>query len=110
MGWGMLRRLVSKGGSLFSGMVLGSRIRDLTGGFNAWNRTVFQKVDLAQVLSTGYCFQIELKYRAALNGLSWIEVPIIFKDRVHGQSKMTGQIALEAVRNVLILPRRVKRG
>ena len=108
--WDMLRRLVSRGGSLFSRIVLGSGIRDLTGGFNAWNRTVFQKVDLAKILSTGYCFQIELKYRAVLNGFSWVEVPILFKDRVHGRSKISGGIALEAVRNVLVLPRRVVHG
>jgi dolichol-phosphate mannosyltransferase len=110
VGWGMVRRLISRGGSLFSRVVLGSKIRDLTGGFSAWNSTVFRKVNLAEILSTGYCFQIELKYRAALKGFSWIEIPIIFKDRVHGQSKMTGQIAVEAVRNVLALQRRVKRG
>ncbi len=108
--WDMLRRLVSRGGSLFSRIVLGSGIRDLTGGFNAWNRTVFQKVDLAKILSTGYCFQIELKYRAVLNGFSWVEVPILFKDRVHGRSKISGGIALEAVRNVLGLPWRVVHG
>ena len=108
--WGVLRGLVSRGGSLFSRIVLGSGIRDLTGGFNAWNRTVFQKVDLAEILSTGYCFQIELKYRAALNGYSWVEVPILFKNRLYGQSKMSGGIALEAVRNVLVLPRRVAHG
>ena len=108
--WGVLRGLVSRGGSLFSRIVLGSGIRDLTGGFNAWNRTVFQKVDLAEILSTGYCFQIELKYRAALNGYSWVEVPILFKNRLYGRSKMSGGIALEAVRNVLVLRRRVAHG
>ena len=63
--WGMLRKARFQGGIAFSRIVLGSGICDLTGGFNAWNRTVFQKVDLAEILSTGYCFQIELKYRAA---------------------------------------------
>lgn len=108
--WRMLRSLVSRGGSLFSRLVLGSGIRDLTGGFNAWNRRVFQKVDLAEILSAGYCFQIELKYRAVLNGFSWVEVPILFRDRVHGRSKMSGKIALEAVWNVLVLPWRIARG
>ena len=108
--WGVLRGLISRGGSLFSRIVLGSGIRDLTGGFNAWNRRVFRKVDLAEIFSTGYCFQIELKYRAALNGCSWVEVPILFKDRVYGRSKMSGGIALEALRNVLVLRRRVAHG
>jgi dolichol-phosphate mannosyltransferase len=109
-GWGTLRKLISRGGTLFSRIMLGVRMRDLTGGFNAWNRAVFRKVNLAEILSNGYCFQIELKYRAASNGFSWIEIPILFRDRVHGRSKMSGRIALEAVRTVLVLPRRLKRG
>ena len=108
--WCMLRRLLSRAGSLYARIVLGSPIRDLTGGFNAWNRAVFEKVDLADIRSTGYCFQIELKYRAVLNGFSWVEVPILFKDRVHGRSKISGAIAMEAMRNVLLLPLRVARG
>ena len=109
-GWGILRVLISRGGSLYSRIVLHSSIRDLTGGFNAWNRAVLTGVDLPQIRSNGYCFQIELKYRATLRGFSWVEVPIVFRDRVYGESKMSGRIILEAMRNVLVLPRTANHG
>lgn len=109
-GWGLPRKFVSRGGSLFSRAVLGMKLHDLTGGFNAWNRRVLEKIGLDQIISTGYCFQIELKYRAALLGFTTCELPIIFVDRKYGESKMSGAIFWEAVKNVIILRRKVKRG
>jgi dolichol-phosphate mannosyltransferase len=108
--WGIWRRMLSRGGSLFARAVLHSGISDLTGGFNAWRRGVFKRVDLSKIISRGYCFQIELKYRATLEHLSWTEVPIVFRDRIYGASKMTVRIALEALRNVLLLPHLVHHG
>lgn len=101
--WSPVRRVVSKAGSLFARIVLRSPIHDLTGGFNAWNRRVFQRVGLSEIISEGYCFQIEVKYRAMREQFSWTEIPITFKDRVSGRSKMTARIALEAVKTVLLL-------
>lgn len=108
--WSLGRRVLSRGGSLFAKVVLRTGISDLTGGFNVWRRGVFERVDLSKIISRGYGFQIELKYRAARARLSWTEVPIIFRDRTYGTSKMTARIALEALRNVLLLPRVVQHG
>jgi len=109
VGWGPLRRFISLGGSLFSRIVLGIGIHDLTGGFNAWNTRIFEKVPLSGVISTGYCFQIELKYRALLAGFTCREMPIVFEDRKYGESKMSKEIFLEAVKNVILLRKRVPR-
>lgn len=95
--WGRLRRFVSWGGSLYSRLVLGVPIRDLTGGFNGFRRQTLLGLGLGDVTSTGYCFQIELKYRAMRRGFRMVEGPIVFPDRVHGSSKMSGPIVLEAI-------------
>ena len=98
--WGPLRRFVSWGGSVYARTILGVPLRDLTGGFNGYRREVLEAIDLASVQSTGYCFQIELKYRALRRGFRVVELPIVFPDRVHGQSKMNSAIFLEAVIHV----------
>lgn len=96
-GWGPGRHLLSKGGSLYSRTLLGLRVRDLTSGFKAFRREVLQAIDLDQVQSEGYSFQIELTYRAVQKGFRVAEVPIVFVDRRAGQSKMSRRIFVEAV-------------
>ena len=95
--WGALRRLVSRGGSWYARVLLGVPVRDLTGGFKVFNRRVLEGIDLAGVHADGYGFQIELTYRAVQAGFGVTEVPIRFRERREGQSKMTARIALEAV-------------
>jgi dolichol-phosphate mannosyltransferase len=94
--WSALRRLVSRGGSLYASVVLGLRIRDLTGGFKCFSREVLEGIDLPSVRSKGYAFQVELTYRAVRAGYRVVEVPIVFRDRQVGQSKMHWGIAREA--------------
>ena len=96
-GWGPFRNLLSKGGSLYSRTILGLDIRDLTSGYKAFRRTVLESIHLDEVRSEGYSFQIELTYRAVLKGFRVAEVPIVFVDRRVGQSKMSGNVFLEAV-------------
>jgi dolichol-phosphate mannosyltransferase len=98
--WGLGRRIVSAGGSLYARTLLGLRIRDMTGGFRCFRRAVLESVDLDTVDTRGYAFQIELTYRAVRMGFKVAEVPIIFADRTKGKSKMTRAIFLEAVRKV----------
>jgi dolichol-phosphate mannosyltransferase len=95
--WGLLRRLVSRGGGLYARRILGIDIRDLTGGFKCFRREVLEAIDLPSVRSEGYVFQIELTYRAILAGFRIREIPIVFQDRAAGSSKMSAQIALEAI-------------
>ena len=95
--WGLGRRLLSRGGSLYARAILGVPVRDLTGGFKCFRRKVLQGIDLGSVRSTGYAFQIELTYRAIRRGFSVVEVPITFVDRRVGQSKMSGAIVGEAL-------------
>lgn len=102
-GWGRFRHFLSKGGSLYSRTILGLEVRDLTSGYKAFRRTVLESINLDEVRSEGYSFQIELTYRAVLQGFRVAEVPIVFVDRRAGQSKMSGNIFLEAVLMVLRL-------
>jgi dolichol-phosphate mannosyltransferase len=95
--WGPLRRLISAGGSAYARMVLGLRVRDLTGGFKCFRREVLEAIDFDRVRSQGYAFQVELTYRAVQAGFRVVEVPIVFRDRQHGQSKMSWRIAAEAM-------------
>lgn len=95
--WGALRRLVSRGGSLYARGVLGVPIHDLTGGFKAWRREALEEIDFSQIDSRGYAFQVEMTYRALLAGCRVVEVPIRFTDRDRGSSKMSRAIFLEAV-------------
>jgi dolichol-phosphate mannosyltransferase len=94
--WGLLRKIISRGGGFYARTILGFPLNDWTGGFNAWTRRVLEKIDLDSVRSEGYSFQIELKYRSLKAGFHGIEVPIVFEDRRVGKSKMSFRIVLEA--------------
>ena len=98
--WGLGRKLISRGGSLYARTILGVRVRDLTGGFKCFRRAVLEAIDLRSVECSGYAFQIELTYRALRKGFTIVEVPIVFADRRVGQSKMSRRIVLEAMRKV----------
>lgn len=98
--WGLGRKLLSRGGSLYARTILGVGVRDLTGGFKCFRREVLEAIDLASVECSGYAFQIELTYRALRRGFRVVEVPIVFADRRVGRSKMSRRIVLEAVRKV----------
>lgn len=99
-GWSALRNFISKGGSLYSRVVLGCPIKDLTGGFNMWRKETLEKINLDSIISKGYSFQIEMKYKAYKAGCSVKEIPIVFPDRVAGVSKMSGGIFMEALKAV----------
>ena len=101
--WGLIRRLVSRGGSLYARLVLGVGIRDLTGGFKCFRRRVLETIDLDAIAARGYGFQIEGTYRALRAGFRVVEIPITFADRRVGESKMSGAIVLEAMRQVPVL-------
>jgi dolichol-phosphate mannosyltransferase len=95
--WGLLRRFISEGGSTYARIVLGLRVKDLTGGFKCFRRDVLEAIDFEGVRSRGYAFQVELTYRAVQAGFRVVEVPIVFRDREHGESKMHWKIAVEAI-------------
>jgi len=95
--WGLLRRAVSAGGSLYARLLLGVGVHDLTGGFKCYRRTVLETIDLGAISSKGYAFQIETTYRALRAGFRVVEVPITFVDREQGGSKMSRRIVLEAI-------------
>lgn len=95
--WGLLRRFISEGGSTYARLVLGLRVRDLTGGFKCFRREVLEAIHFDSVRSQGYAFQVELTYRAVQAGFRVVEVPIVFRDRQRGQSKMSWRIAAEAM-------------
>jgi dolichol-phosphate mannosyltransferase len=101
--WGIFRRVVSRGGSLFARVVLGLPANDLTGGFKAWRASTLAQVDFAGVHAGGYVFQVEMTYRAQRGGARIREVPITFRDRRVGQSKMSRRIIVEALVVVLQL-------
>jgi dolichol-phosphate mannosyltransferase len=95
--WGLLRRVISEGGSTYARLVLGLNVRDLTGGFKCFRREVIEAIHFAGVRSQGYAFQVELTYRAVQAGFRVVEVPITFRDRQQGTSKMSWRIAAEAM-------------
>jgi dolichol-phosphate mannosyltransferase len=97
LNWGLRRKLVSRGGSLYARTILGVPIHDLTGGFKCFRREALEALDLSTVRASGYAFQIELTYRALRRGFKVSEIPIIFEDRRVGKSKMSRAIFLEAV-------------
>jgi dolichol-phosphate mannosyltransferase len=101
--WGLVRRAISYGGSLYARVLLGVRVRDLTGGFKCFRREVLESLPLDEVRSRGYAFQIELTYRALRRGFRVREIPIRFTDRVVGGSKMSRAIVLEAIWKVPLL-------
>jgi dolichol-phosphate mannosyltransferase len=95
--WGLLRRIVSAGGSFYAQVLLGANIHDLTGGFKCYRRAVLEAIDLDAIHSKGYAFQIETTYRALRAGFRVVEVPITFVDREVGGSKMSKTIVVEAI-------------
>jgi dolichol-phosphate mannosyltransferase len=95
--WGALRRGISRGGSRYARAVLGVDIRDLTGGFKCFRREVLEAIDLDAVDTRGYAFQVEMTYRAIELGFRVAEIPIVFRDRREGESKMTASIVAEAI-------------
>jgi dolichol-phosphate mannosyltransferase len=95
--WGVLRRVVSAGGSFYARLLLGVSVRDLTGGFKCYRRTVLETIDLDAIHSKGYAFQIETTYRTLRQGFGVVEVPITFADREVGGSKMSKAIVAEAI-------------
>jgi dolichol-phosphate mannosyltransferase len=95
--WGLVRRLLSRGGSWYARAILRVPVRDLTGGFKCLRRDVLEAIDLDRIHADGYGFQIEITYRAIQAGFRVLELPIRFRERRVGASKMTALIALEAV-------------
>ena len=108
--WGRVRRFISLGGNIYAQVWLGSRLRDLTGGFKCFRSRVLETVDLDAIGSRGYAFQIETTYRVVRAGFTVVEVPIAFTDREHGTSKMNGAIVVEAVWKVPLLRLRALAG
>jgi dolichol-phosphate mannosyltransferase len=107
--WGLFRRLLSRGGSLYARVLLGVPVHDLTGGFKCFRRETLEGIDYADTHADGYGFQIELTYRARRRGFRVREIPIVFRDRERGTSKMTARIALEAIWKVPALRFRRRR-
>ncbi len=95
--WGAVRRFISRGGSAYARTALGLDVRDLTGGFKVIRREVLEAIDLDAISSLGYAFQVEVTYRAIKAGFSVVEVPIVFRDRREGNSKMSKAIVAEAM-------------
>jgi dolichol-phosphate mannosyltransferase len=108
--WGPLRRSISRGGSTYARIMLGVRVHDLTGGFKCIRRQVLEAIDLDSIDAKGYAFQIEITYRAISGGFRVVEVPIVFRDRRVGNSKMSGAIFAEAIWRVPALRFRRGRG
>jgi dolichol-phosphate mannosyltransferase len=101
--WGLVRRFISAGGSWYARALLGANVRDLTGGFKCYRRTVLETIDLDAIHSKGYAFQIETTYRALRKGFRVVEIPITFVDREAGGSKMSRSIVAEAIWKVPLL-------
>jgi dolichol-phosphate mannosyltransferase len=101
--WGAVRRGISRGGSAYARIALGLPVQDLTGGFKCFRREVLEAIDLDSVRSRGYAFQVEMTYRAVGLGFEVVEVPIVFRDRQAGASKMSRSIVLEAIWRVPLL-------
>jgi dolichol-phosphate mannosyltransferase len=95
--WGPMRRFISRGGSTYSRLALGLPVRDLTGGFKCYRRQVLETINLDTIEARGYAFQVETTYRAIRAGFRVVEIPITFKDRADGSSKMSRSIVAEAM-------------
>jgi dolichol-phosphate mannosyltransferase len=108
--WGLVRRAISRGGCLYAQALLGLPLRDLTGGFKCYRRSVLETIDLERIYAKGYAFQIETTYRAIRAGFRVAEVPITFVDREVGGSKMSRSIVLEAAWRVPLLRARALLG
>lgn len=105
--WGLLRRSISRGGSTYARIVLGLPVRDLTAGFKCFRREVLEAIDLDSVESRGYAFQVEMTYRAIRQGFDVVEIPIVFRDRRQGSSKIDRSVIIEAIWRVPLLRLRV---
>jgi dolichol-phosphate mannosyltransferase len=101
--WGPLRRAISRGGSVYARAVLGVEVHDLTGGFKCFRREVLEAIDLDRIATHGYAFQVEMTYRAIRRGFRVVEVPIVFRERRVGKSKMDLSIVAEAVWHLPLL-------
>lgn len=100
--WPRRRAFLSRGGNTYTRLVTGIGVRDATGGYRAFRRRVLESLDLTSVASQGYCFQVDLAWRAVRAGFRVVEVPIDFVDRVAGTSKMSGSIVREALWRVTV--------
>ena len=98
--WGLTRKVISRGGCFYAQTILGLPLHDLTGGFKCFRRRVLETIDLQNIDTAGYGFQIEMTYRAHKLGFKIAELPIIFVDRKVGESKMSNDIVFEAMKNV----------
>ena len=98
--WPMRRELLSRGGNLYTRLLLGMPVRDATAGYRLFRRTTLERIALDEVLSLGYVFQVDLAYRTLQAGLRVVEVPIEFVERVRGESKMSGRVATESLRRI----------
>jgi len=101
--WGLARRLISRGGSVYTTLFLQMGVKDPTGGFKCFRRPVLERLDLDAITPRGYAFQIEVTYRAKRAGFKVVEIPITFVDRLVGQSKMSRSVVLEAIWRVPLL-------
>jgi dolichol-phosphate mannosyltransferase len=101
--WGLVRRLISRGGSLYTAFFLRMGVRDPTGGFKCFRRQTLERLDLRGITPRGYAFQIETTWRVKQLGLRVVEIPITFVDREVGQSKMSRAVVLEAIWRVPLL-------
>jgi len=101
--WGAVRRVISRGGSAYARLVLGLSVRDLTAGFKCFRREVLEALDLDAIGSRGYAFQVEITYRTIQQGFDVVEVPIVFRDRQVGDSKIDGSVIREALWRVPLL-------
>jgi dolichol-phosphate mannosyltransferase len=108
--WGLVRRFISRGGSLYAQILLGAPVRDLTGGFKCYRRSVLEALPLDEIRSKGYAFQIETTYRTLRKGFRVREVPITFVDRLEGGSKMSRTIVVEGFWKVPLLRLQALRG
>lgn len=95
--WGIVRRTISRGGSAYARLVLGLRVKDLTAGFKCFRRRVLEQIDLDAIESRGYAFQVEITYRTIQQGFDVVEVPIVFRDRQVGSSKIDSSVITEAL-------------
>jgi len=100
--WPFRRHVLSRGGNLYTRLALGMPIKDATGGFRAYRMPVLEKIDIDTVASQGYCFQVDLAWRAYRSGFRLVEVPIRFAERQHGTSKMSPAVVREALWRVSV--------
>lgn len=100
--WPLRRKLLSRGGNLYTRLALGIAVKDATGGFRAFRSRALERIDIRAVASQGYCFQVDLLWRALERGLTVVETPITFTERVLGESKMSGSIVRESLLRVSV--------